>query len=90
MTSGDHVMVVPNQPPASIDGGPEVSTHFADLCNRHFRQVRVNGRLVAMVTPWPDPTPVPNSPYEAYVLANWTTDTFAIRMRAGASAHDVA
>ncbi len=81
VVSGEHIMVVPDGLPVSIDGAPEVSTRLTDLCNHNFRQVRVGGRVVSMVTPWPDSVPVPNTPYEAYALGTWTTDVFAIRLR---------
>lgn len=79
--SADHVMVVPDCDPVRIGAGPTVATRFEDLCTMRFLEVWVDGRRFTMSTPWPDPQPVPNSPYEAYVLGDWVTDRFAIRLR---------
>ena len=84
MTDG-HIMIIEDKPPARIGGGPEVSTRFTDRCDHNFRQVHVNGQVVSMLTPWPDPVPVPNTPYEAYALGEWRIDVFAIRLRAEAA-----
>lgn len=79
--NGDYVMVIPDELPVSIGSGPKVATYREDFCGPEFMEVWVNGRKLAMATPWPAPQPVPNSPYEAFVQADWQSDRFAIRLR---------
>jgi hypothetical protein len=74
-------MVVPDCDPVRIGDGPTVATRFEDRYSMEIIEVWVNGVKRAMATPWPDPQPVPNSPYEAFVHGDWPTDRFAIRLR---------
>ena len=79
--SADYVMVIPDGLPVRIGDGPMVATYYQDRYSLECAEVWVDGRKVEMPMPWPDPQPVPGTPYEAFVHGDWLTDRFAIRLR---------
>lgn len=76
----DHVMVIPGWGPVSIGDGPTIATHPEDMSGPVLMEVWVDGVRLLMDRPWPEPRPVPDTPYEAYALGHWTPDRFAIRL----------
>lgn len=83
----DHVMVIPNGGPVRIGDSPTIETRGAGLCgwsmeNGHPAEVVVNGvKIVFVDSPWPAPSPIPETPYEAYAYAAFPMGWFAIRLR---------
>lgn len=78
--NGEHVMVVPDALPVRIGDGPAVATYLEDHCNAESMEIWVDGMRHFMDKPWPEPRPVPGTPYEAYAHGDWTSDRFAIRL----------
>lgn len=74
-------MVIPGEPPVGIGGGPTIATHPEDHCGPESMEVWVDGVRFFMDKPWPEPRPIPDTPYEAYAHGDWTPDRFAIRLR---------
>lgn len=79
--SGEYVMVIPDCNPVRIGDGPTVATRYEDRYSGGIAEVWVDGEKIEMPLPWPDPQPVPGTPYEAFVHGDWYTDRFAIRLR---------
>jgi hypothetical protein len=87
ITQSDHVMVVLNGGPVRIGDGPTIETRGDGICCWAMEdggpaEVIVNGvNLVHVESPWPLPSPIPETPYEAYAHAAFPTGQFAIRLR---------
>lgn len=80
--SGEYVMVIPDCAPVSIGDGPTVATRFEDLDSMTVIEMRVDGEKIAMPAPWPDPQPIPGTPYEAlFARGDGCGDRLAIRLR---------
>lgn len=83
----DHLMVIPDHGPVRIGDGPTIETRGDLLCgwsveNGTPAEVIVNGvKVVHVDSPWPLPSPIPETPYEAYAFATWDLGWFAIRLR---------
>lgn len=83
----DHVMVIPDHGPVRIGDGPTIETRSDDMCGWSMvggapAEVIVNGvKVVHVDSPWPLPSPIPETPYEAYAYAAFPIGQFAIRLR---------
>ena len=77
----DPFLVRSEGPAVSIDGGLAITVRPEDRCEMHAMDVWVDGAMITMPAPWPEPVPIPGTPYEAYALGEWAIGLFAIRLR---------
>ena len=84
-----HIKVIPGAAPVRIGEGPTISTSVTGFCswnpdpdNPGEGAVIINGtETYYMPRPFPDPVPIPGTPYEAYTFGSWYIGEFAIRIR---------